>query len=320
MHKALNYLVTGGAGFIGSHLIEGLLSNENHVCCIDDLSSGLISNLPEDKHIRFINKSIQEIEINKVPKVDGIFHMAAQASVPKSIHDFYESSANNLLGTLKVWDWACKLKIPIVYATSSAVYGNLPIGDDAIDKFDIISPYAQDKLTMEHYAEMAWKVYKTSSIGLRFFNVYGPKQDPTNPYSGVISIFIDRLLKNMPVTVNGGYQTRDFIYVTDIVDILLKSMDSLHKNKICEVFNVGTGKSVTIDTLLLTLKKITKTEPEIIKKNLPEGDPERSSGTYNKLKKILKTDINSFTSIDTGLVNTVEYYQFSRIDSSEERK
>jgi UDP-glucose 4-epimerase len=317
MKKELNYLVTGGAGFIGSHLIEGLLSDGNNVCCIDDLSSGLISNLPESKHIRFVNKPVQEMDIDELFKIDGIFHLAAQASVPKSIDDFYNSSANNLLGTLKVFDWAEKLNIPVGYASSSAVYGNLPVGDDTVDEFDIISPYAQDKLTMEHYAGMAWKVYKTPSIGLRFFNVYGPRQDPTNPYSGVISIFIDRLLKNMPVTVNGGYQTRDFIYVSDIVDVLLRSMNMLHESPLCKVFNVGTGKSVTIDDLLLSLKKITKADPEVIKRELPPGDPERSSGTYEKLEKVLKTDINCFTSLDTGLLNTVEYCQLDQINCSE---
>jgi len=303
------FIVTGGAGFIGSHLLEGLIADGNHVLCIDDLSSGFISNLPDHKNISFINKAIHEVEIDQMPKVNGIFHLAAQTSVPKSIIDFYNSSTNNLLGILKVWDWAIKLNVPIVYATSSAVYGNLPLGDDTIGKIDIISPYAQDKLTMEQYAKMAWRVYKTSSIGLRLFNVYGPRQDPTNPYSGVISIFIDRLLSNMPVTVNGGYQTRDFIYVTDAVDILLKSMSLLHENSFCEVINVGTGKSTTIDNLLVLLKEIINTEPEIIKKSLPPGDPERSSGTYEKLEQIIGIDIKVFTSIRTGLVKTVQYYQ-----------
>jgi len=310
-------LITGGAGFIGSFLIEGLIARGDNVVCVDDLSSGLFSNMPESDKLHFINKSVQEMDIDELLKIDGIFHLAAQASVPKSIDDFYNSSANNLLGTLKVFNWAEKRNIPVVYASSSAVYGNLPVGDDTMDEFDIISPYAQDKLTMEHYASMVWKVYKIPSIGLRFFNVYGPRQDPTNPYSGVISIFIDRLLKNMPVTVNGGYQTRDFIYVSDIVNVLLKSMNILHESPLCKVFNVGTGKSVTINDLLLTLKKITKTEPAVIKKKLPLGDPERSSGTYEKLEMILKTDINCFTSLDSGLLDTVKYYQLIQEGCSE---
>ena len=304
----MTYAVTGGAGFIGSHLIEKLILSKKKIVCIDDLSSGYVANLPVDNKIKLLKMGVQFIDITQMPKIDGIFHLAAQASVPKSIDDFYNSSANNLLSTLKVWDLAIKLNIPVVYATSSAVYGNLSMGDDTIDKYDILSPYAQDKLTMEDYANMAWKIYHCRSIGLRFFNVYGPRQDPTNPYSGVISIFIDKLLNNMPVTVNGGHQTRDFIYVSDIVDVLLKSMELVNENPLCTIFNVGTGKSVTIDELLLTLIKITKTEPDIIKKKLPPGDPERSSGTYKKLERILKIGTNSFTSLDTGLLETVTYY------------
>jgi len=312
------YVVTGGAGFIGSHLIERLITAKHQVVCVDDLSSGDISNLPVHENIQFLKSLVQTVVTDELPKIDGIFHLAAQASVPKSIDDFYNSSVNNLLSTLKVLDWATKFKVPIVYATSSAVYGNLPLGDDTKDHFDILSPYAQDKLTMEHYARMAWDVYLTKSIGLRFFNVYGPRQDPTSPYSGVISIFIDRLLKSLPVTVNGGYQTRDFIYVSDVVDVLLNSMQMLYKSSLCEVFNVGTGNSVTIDELLQSLKKIIKTEPAVIKKTLPPGDPERSSGTYDKLEKIIKADINYFTPLDTGLMNTVNYYQHSQENPLEE--
>jgi len=314
------YIVTGGAGFIGSHLVEKLILENNQVLCIDDLSAGHLSNLPVHKNISLLKKAVQNIELDDLPKVDGIFHLAAQASVPKSINDFYNSSANNLLSTLKTWDWAIRFDVPIVYATSSAVYGNLPLGNDTIDEFDILSPYAQDKLTMEHYARMAWKVYQAKSIGLRFFNVYGPRQDPTNPYSGVISIFIDRLLKNMPVTVNGGYQTRDFIYVSDIVDVLFKSMNRLHESPLSKVFNVGTGKSTTIDDLLLILKNIMQTEAEVIKKKLPIGDPERSSGTYEILIKILNTDINCFCSLKIGLLNTVKYYKLNQITHPEEIK
>jgi UDP-glucose 4-epimerase len=305
----MKYLVTGGAGFIGSHLIESLLFEGNQVVCIDDLSSGHLSNIPKNEHVIFINKSIQNIEIAELPNIDGIFHLAAQASVLKSIEDFYNSSANNLLGTLKVLDLANKFKIPIVYATSSAVYGNLANGNDANKKFDILSPYAQDKLTMEHYAGMAWKVYKTKSIGLRFFNVYGPRQDPTNSYSGVISIFVDRLLKGMPVTVNGGYQTRDFIYIGDVVNVLLKSMKILFHKDTCEVVNVGTGISITIDILLETLNILLGTEPEVIRAKLPEGDPAISGGTYKKLEKIIDVNIRHFSPLKVGLQKTVDYYK-----------
>lgn len=303
------YLVTGGAGFIGSHLIEALVNENNNIICLDDLSSGFLSNIIDHKNVKTIIKSIQDVNINELESIDGIFHLAAQASVPKSIDDFYNSSSNNLLGTLKVFDFANKRKIPIVYASSSAVYGNLPEGNDTIENFDILSPYAQDKLSMEHYAEMVWNVYQTKSIGLRFFNVFGPKQDPKNPYSGVISIFIDRLLKGLPVTVNGGHQTRDFIYVKDVAKCLVKSMEILHQYAICEVLNVGTGKSITINDLLETLIKLTNKQPDIIKAKLPNGDPEISIGTYSKLSDKLKTNIDDFNSLSDGLNNTIKYYK-----------
>ena len=303
----MKFIVTGGAGFIGSHLVERLLRKGYRVICIDNLSSGYVLNLPENKNLSLLKVAVQDCKIDELPEIDGIFHLAAQASVPKSIDDFYNSSANNLLSTFKVWDWAYKLKIPIVYASSSAVYGNLPIGDDTIENYDILSPYAQDKLTMENYAFMSYKVFNTSSIGLRFFNVYGPRQDPTNPYSGVISIFIDRLLKNLPVTVNGGYQTRDFVYVDDIIESLYRSMNILFNNGICEILNVGTGRSITIDNLLITLAHLLQVEPKTIRKDLPEGDPKISSGTFGKLEQVLGINNNSFTLFDKGVNETLKY-------------
>ena len=305
----MNYIVTGGAGFIGSHLIELLISKGHYILCIDDLSSGYEHNLPFDKSLTFLKRKLEDVETSRTKKFDGIFHLAAQASVPKSIDDFYNSSKNNLLGTLKVFEWARNAKIPVVYASSSAIYGNLPVGNDEVENYDILSPYAQDKLTMEHYADMAWKVYQVKSIGLRFFNVYGPRQDPANPYSGVISIFIDRLLKQLPVTVNGGYQTRDFVYVKDVVNCLYKSMEMLLDKPMCDALNVGTGKSIMIDELLRILIEIIKYNPEIIKAELPKGDPEVSSGTYKKLEKILGIASKDFISLTDGLAETVKYFR-----------
>lgn len=304
----MNYIITGGAGFIGSHLIDVLIRIGHKVTCIDDLSTGLQSNLRESKNLFFLNKKIQNISLNDLDEnYDGIFHLAAQTSVPISINKFFGSSSNNLQSSLKVLNLANELKIPVVYASSSAVYGNLAIGDDEVNKYDIQSPYAQDKLSLEHYAKMCWDVYKTPSIGLRFFNVYGPRQDPKNPYSGVISIFIERLLHNKPVTVNGGFQTRDFIFVDDIVQAIVKSMNYLIKNRIFEVLNVGTGITITISDLLQIIANIYSVEPSIILRKLPKGDPKKSSGMYNKLNKILKIDINKFTKLRDGLISTTEF-------------
>ena len=301
----MRYLVTGGAGFIGSHLIELLREKGHEVVCIDDLSFGYLHNIEHIDGVEFIRASLQDLE--DAPTVDGIFHLAAQASVPLSMEKFFESSSNNLLGTLKAFDWGRKLKVPVVYASSSAIYGNLPLGDELSQDFDILSPYAQDKLTMEHYAQLAWNVYGTPSIGHRFFNVFGPRQDPSSPYSGVISIFIDRMAKGLPITVNGGYQTRDFVYVKDVVRSVFRSMEVLHGNPVCEALNIGTGTSITIDHLVDVLKKAMNADPEVNYAELPAGDPDKSGGTYGKMKNLLDIDLEALTPFDQGLKTTVEF-------------
>ena len=192
------WLVTGGAGFIGSHLVEDLISYNQKVVCIDDFSSGFEKNLKNNVFLDVVDNKVQNINFkNFGVKFKGIFHLAAQASAPKSIDDFFLSSSNNLTSSLKVMQIAKELKVPLVYASSSAVYGNLPIGNDGKSDFNILSPYAMDKITMENYANLAKKLFNTTSIGLRFFNVYGPRQDPSNPYSGVISKFIHNLILNI---------------------------------------------------------------------------------------------------------------------------
>ena len=307
------FLVTGGAGFIGSHLIEELMIQNHHIHCIDDLSTGSEDYIPQSANLELTKIKIQDIETHHISNsFDGIFHLAAQASVPISIEEFYQSSSNNILGTLKVWDIARNNNIPIIYASSSAVYGNLPLGDDQLEKYDILSPYAQDKITMEHYARMCWNIYKIPSIGLRLFNVYGPRQDPHNPYSGVISIFVDRLLNDKPVMVNGGFQTRDFIYVMDIVEVIIKSMEYLFNNKSCEVFNVATGLSITINDLLSMLSHIMGIQPEIILKHLPSGDPKKSCGTNMKMKEILNINTDLFVSLEDGLKDTIKYIESNK--------
>lgn len=306
----MRYLVTGGAGFIGSHLVDLLLSLKHEVIVVDDLSFGKLDNLSHViKKIIFINKKIQNIDDESIEFIDGVFHLAAQASVPLSIKQFFESSKNNIESSLKVIDICRKQNIPIVYATSSAVYGNLPIGNDEVKDIDLESPYALDKLVLEQYAKLAKRVYGLSSIGLRFFNVYGPRQDASNPYSGVISIFADKMLKKQSIIINGGDQTRDFINVIDIVNTLYKSMQVCRNTLCCEVLNVGTGISVSINQLAEIISNLTKFTPKIEYRNLPLGDPERSEGTYNKLRDFLNIDTNSFINLEEGLIKTIEFFK-----------
>ena len=282
--KKGKYLITGCAGFIGSNLVKDLYKNYELIL-VDDLSEGNIKNLPQILRKKLIKKKIQNIKNLNTKKIDGIFHLAAQASVPLSLKNFYESSINNLASSIKVFEFSKKYSAPIVYTSSSAVYGNLALGSDKINKFLISSPYAQDKLTAEHYAKMSFEIFKVPSVGLRLFNVYGPGQSANSPYSSVVPIFINRIFKKLPVTINGGFQTRDFIYIKDVIDVMLKSMNKLQKKKDFKIFNLGTGRSIKIEVLFNIIKRKFKADPKVIRKKLEKFDPKKSSGTFNKLNK-----------------------------------
>ncbi len=302
----MKYLVTGGAGFIGSHMIELLLENNHEVVCIDNLSSGYKSNLSSViKEINFYEEKIQSFDFNQLFNIDGIIHLAAQPSVPLSITDFSDSSSSNLLGAINVIDYARLNNIPLAYASSSAVYGNLKFGNDEIDSIDLLSPYAADKYVMELYAKLAHKLYNLSSVGLRFFNVYGPRQDPGSPYSGVISVFADRLLKEQNIIINGGHQTRDFIYVKDVVTIIYSAITLASRNSICETSNVLTGESLSIDELAEKMIKTIDAKVEINYQSLPLGDPEQSNGSAKKMSKLFKVDPKKLVKLDNGLVSTL---------------
>ena len=298
--KKGRYLITGCAGFIGSNLVKKIYKKYNLIL-VDDLSEGSASNLPKELRKKLIKKKIQDIKKLKTKKLDGIFHLAAQSSVPFSLKNFYKSSVNNIESSLKVFEFSKQFSAPIVYASSSAVYGNLPLGNDHKEKFSITSPYAQDKLSAEHYAKLAFEIFNVSSVGLRLFNVYGPGQKSNSPYSAVIPIFINRMLKKLPVIINGGFQTRDFIYVEDVIKIMLRSMNKIQKQKKFNVLNVGSGKSITINYLYKLIKKKLKSKSKFKRKKLSKFDPKKSSGTFVKLKRFLNLKKNFFTNLEDGI-------------------
>ena len=302
--KKGNYLITGCAGFVGANLVKNLHKKYNLIL-VDDLSEGNIKNLPKPLRHKLIKKKIQDIKKLNTKNLSGIFHLAAQASVPFSLKNFYNSTSNNLLSSIKVFEISKKYSAPVVYASSSAVYGNLSFGSDKKNKFSILSPYAQDKLTIENYAKMSNEVFKTSSIGLRLFNVYGPGQTATSPYSAVIPIFIYRMLNKLPVTINGGYQTRDFVFVRDVVEIMKKSMAKIQTKRICKNFNLGTGRSIKINFLFNLIKKIIRVNPKLIRRKLEKFDPKKSSGSFKKINSFLNIKKNSYTKIEDGLVKTI---------------
>jgi UDP-glucose 4-epimerase len=275
---------------------------------VDDLSSGFIENLSEIQNsITFYEEKIQFFDFSKLHKVDIVIHLAAQPSVPVSINDFHNSSSGNILGTIKIIDYCSSNNIPLVYASSSAIYGNLEHGDDNSKEIDLLSPYSTDKYLMELYAKTAFKLYNLSSIGLRFFNVYGPRQDPSSPYSGVISIFIDRIINKQDITINGGDQTRDFIYVEDVVNLIFLSANLTLNKKLCEHTNILTGNSISIDCLANSIINLIGSDVKKKYKSLLIGDPKKSTGSTKKMMDLLDIDINQLTSLEPGLTSTIDF-------------
>ena len=302
--KKGKYLITGCAGFIGSNLVKKIYKNYELIL-VDDLSEGSALNLPKVLRKKLIRKRIQDIKKLNINKLNGIFHLAAQSSVPLSLVNFYKSSTNNIGSSLKVFKLSKKFSAPIIYASSSAVYGNLPLGNDQKEKFSITSPYAQDKLTVEYYAKILFEIFKISSVGLRLFNVYGPGQRPNSPYSAVIPIFINRMLKKLPIIINGGFQTRDFVYVQDVIDVMLILMKKIQKRKTFQIFNFGTGRSLKIDFLFKLIKKNIGVNPKVIRCKLNKFDQKKSSGTYKKIYRYLNLKKYNCTKLEDGLNKTI---------------
>jgi UDP-glucose 4-epimerase len=245
------WLVTGGAGFIGSHLVEALLARGDSVRVLDDLSTGHRHNLPADVPLIVSDVADPDAVDRAMQGVDGCFHLAAIASVEKGITDWLGTHRANLTGTITVFDAIRRQgsRIPVVYASSAAVYGDaasVPIAET--EPCRPLSGYGADKYGCELHARVASHVHGIPTAGLRFFNVYGPRQDPKSPYSGVISIFCERITAGAPITINGdGGQTRDFVYVADVVAALLAAMALRPADS--PVFNVCTGRPTSVAAL-----------------------------------------------------------------------
>lgn len=240
------YLVTGGCGFIGSHLADALLAAGHRVRILDDLSTGSLRNKPAAAELLRADAADASAVAEAMQGAAGCFHLAAVASVEKSNRDWLGTHRANLTASITVFDQARKHQTPVVYASSAAVYGAadaVPLNESA-EKAPL-SAYGADKLGSKQHALVASCVHKVPTCGLRFFNVFGPRQDPSSPYSGVISIFCDRLSAGSDITIFGdGQQTRDFVFVGDVVRALRRAMacSTLEAN----VFNVCTGRGTTI--------------------------------------------------------------------------
>jgi UDP-glucose 4-epimerase len=305
-------LVTGGAGFIGSHIVDRLLDEELKVRVLDNLSTGEKKNLAQHKNkksFQFIEGDIRNFDLVKkaVEGVDAVIHEAALVSVTRSIENPLLSNEINVTGTVNLLKACTDAHVKrFVLASSCAVYGDtktLPNHENLAPK--PLAPYAADKLAAENYAKVFHEVYGLETVSLRYFNVYGPRQK-YGPYSGVISIFINRLLKNEPPIICGdGKQTRDFINIKDVVKA---NMLALSKQKAAgEVFNISTGETTTINKLAETIQKIMdKTDLKPVHAEPRPGDIKHSYGDINKAKRNL--EYTPKVQLEEGLSELVEWY------------
>jgi UDP-glucose 4-epimerase len=283
----MKMLITGGAGFIGSHLVERLLAAGDRVSVVDDLSTGKRENLPRHAALEFIEGDIRDAgQVERCARgADAVVHLAAVASVQASMDDPVRTHQVNFDGTLNLLEASRRHGIKrFVYACSAAVYGDaaaIPVSEEAATR--PLSPYAADKLAGEHYLLHYHRVHGLAATSFRFFNIYGPRQDPSSPYSGVISIFVERLMRNLPVTVYGdGKQTRDFVYVADLADLLARAARGMEGNG--GVFNVGTGRQNSLLDLLTSLEKISGKKIERRHEPARTGDIRDSCADVTRLK------------------------------------
>jgi UDP-glucose 4-epimerase len=302
------FLVTGGCGFIGSHLCRALLSRGDAVCVLDDLSTGLLERLPAGA--RFVPGDVADPATVRraLAGVDGCFHLAAVASVERSNRDWLGAHRTNLTGAVTVFEAATTAaQVPVVYASSAAVYGDgadPPIRETA--PVQPISAYAADKLGCELHARAAARTRRLRSVGLRLFNVYGPGQDPHSPYSGVISIFCERIRQGLPVELFGdGHQTRDFIFIGDIVEALSRAMDVQPAGAL--VLNACTGREISVLELARMIASICRRKLQVCFRPAREGDILRSCGDPSAARQAL--GLPEPTDFRTGLAATLAWLE-----------
>ena len=304
-------LVTGGAGFIGSHLVDRLIGDGYEVRVIDDLSTGEKQNLANHKNtesFQFIEGDIRDYNLVKkcVKDVDAVFHEAALVSVTLSLEDPLLSNEINVKGSLNLLKACVDANVKrFIFASSCAIYGDtevLPITENFSGH--PLSPYAVDKLAVEKYAKVFNDSFEIETVGLRYFNVYGPRQK-YGPYSGVISIFINKLLEDKAPTIFGdGEQTRDFVNIRDIIEA---NMLALSKRDFSgEVFNISSGRAITINKILKIIKQLLRKEKIDPLYSEPRfGDIKHSYADITKAQKILgyKPKIQ----INKGLEQLIQY-------------
>lgn len=303
-----NYLVTGGAGFIGSHLSEELVRRGHRVRVLDNLSTGKRKNLEHIPGVELLEGDLADPDACRraVQGIDYVLHMGAVASVPRSVVDPVTSNTSNISGSLNILVAARDAGVKrLVYAGSSSAYGDsptLPKREDMPTKPQ--SPYALQKLVAEQYCQMFTQLYGLETVTIRFFNVFGPRQDPGSPYSGVISLFSTALLEGrVPMVYGDGGQTRDFTYVANVVDGVLRACEA--PGVAGEVINVATAGRISLNHLLQTINEIVGTNITPKYAETRAGDVRDSQADISKAATLL--GYKPLVTFEEGLRRTLEW-------------
>jgi nucleoside-diphosphate-sugar epimerase len=304
-----SYLITGGAGFIGSHLAEELTRRGERVRVVDNLVTGKRRNLAHIPGVELLEGDLADLAVANaaVAGMDYVLHQAAIPSVPRSVEDPITSNRANIDATLNVLVAARDAKVRrVVYAGSSSAYGDtptLPKREDMPTK--PLSPYALQKLVSEQYMRMFTDLYGLETVTIRYFNVFGPRQDPSSPYSGVISVFTRALLENRAPTIYGdGEQTRDFTYIANVVDGVLRACTA-HVSGL--VLNVATGSRISLNELFRSLRDLTgRTGLEPQYGTGRAGDVRDSQADISKARQLLGYE--PLVGLEEGLRRTVDWY------------
>lgn len=313
----MRILITGGAGFIGANLVEELLKDErvSLVRVLDNLATGSLANINEffsNRKFEFKEGDIRNYEtcLEACSDIDLVNHQAALGSVPRSINDPLTSNEVNVTGTLNIFTAAKEKKCRrIIYAASSSTYGDHPGLPKIEDKIgNPLSPYAVTKYVNELYARVYANLYGVEIIGLRYFNIFGPKQNPRGPYAAVIPLFAEAILKNIPPTINGdGSNSRDFTYVSNAVQANILSLFTDNKEAVNQVYNIACGQQTS---LLELFNGLQKESGSVLK---PIHGPERIGDVKHSLADISKAGkylgYNPVVSVSEGLKKTFSWYK-----------
>ena len=312
-----NILVTGGAGFIGSNLVEALLQDKRvgKVRVLDNLSTGYLHNIEEffyNPNFEFLEGDIRDYNtcLKACEGMDLIAHQAALGSVPRSINDPLTTHAVNITGTLNVFTAAKESNIDrVIYAASSSTYGDHPGLPKVEDKIgNPLSPYAVTKYVSELYARVFYTTYGLNTIGLRYFNIFGPKQSPNGAYAAVIPLFIQCILDNKQPTINGdGSHSRDFTYVANAVQANVLALFTGNREGINQVYNVACGEQTSLNQLWNYLLEISEKNIEAIYTTDRNGDIKHSLADIKKIKFYL--GYSPLLGVNNGLKKALEWYQ-----------